>query len=508
MEFVPAPFFFFNGCPSILVFDDAVKPVKPLRWENIMVTFGISDLFMMATPSINHRIASSQLIGLTISRHGYHSRIGSFHSLMPRMDPLWAKSLITLLICICIAIESDAQKEIPKDTTTPSVTDILDVGQRIFKIPEDTTASISEPSMSLLPVIGYNPSFGGVLGVNIVMGRQKGDPANTGYSVYALGVTYGTKGILTFQARHNVFQPQNQWNFQGNWQFSKYGLIDHGLGTGNTNYCAGQFSVGDYPVALPDSAFPIKYNYVRLFEKAYRKLGTHTYVGAGLSFDLYNKVNDVRLTDSTTTPHHRYSMKHDFNPKKYSANGIILAFQFNNREHPIRSYGGIYFDINLRFDQQWMGSTRNSVQVMYDFRKYWSLSKRNPEHVLAFWHWGSYLMSGELPYLEMPYTGSDTYNRSGRAYTIGYFRGPSYAYFETEYRYPITRNKLISGVLFLNFQTASNDDLQQVYGAWNYGGGAGLRFLFQKKSRSAVCVDFSQGQCGSSGIFFGLNEVF
>lgn len=67
----------------------------------------------------------------------------------------------------------------------------------------------------------------------------------------------------------------------------------------------------------------------------------------------------------------------------YSANGILLAFQFNNREHPIRSYGGIYFDINVRFNQKWMGSTRNSTQVIYDFRKYWSLSKRNPEHVLA-----------------------------------------------------------------------------------------------------------------------------
>lgn len=451
------------------------------------------------------------MMSITFTYHKLRTRLFKFSHLLDTLlktSSSAASGLVSIFLLIVFCpLSIKGQKQITKDTTPP-VTDILDVGQRLFKIPEDTTESISEPSMSLLPVIGYNPSFGGVLGVNIVMGQQKGDPSNTGYSVYAFGVTYGTKGILTFQARHNVFQAENKWNFQGNWQFSKYGLLDHGLGTGNTNYCAGQFSIGDYPVALPDSAFPIKYNYIRLLEKVYRKLGAHTYAGAGLSLDLYNKVNDVKLSDTTTTPHQRYSLKHDFNPTKYSASGILLAFQFNNREHPIRSYGGVYFDINLRLDQQWMGSTRNSVQVMYDFRKYWSLSKRNPEHVLAFWHWGSYLLSGELPYLEMPYTGSDTYNRSGRSYTIGYFRGPSYAYFETEYRYPITRNKLISGVVFLNFQSASNDDLQKVYDGWNYGGGAGLRFLFQKKSRSAVCVDFSQGQCGSSGIFFGLNEVF
>ena len=473
-----------------------------------MVTFGIPDQRMMQAPRIQFNLSPRRLFAMTNSSPLSPSKPGNHSTSIRPSNSYWKRSLITFLTCICFAIASDAQQQILKDTTTPPVTDILDVGQRIFKIAEDTSESISEPSMSLLPVIGYNPSFGGVLGVNIVMGKQKGDPSNTGYSVYAFGVTYGTKGILTFQARHNVFQSQNKWNFQGNWQFSKYGLLDHGLGTGNDVLCAGQFSIGDYPITLPDSVFPIKYNYVRLFEKAYRKLGAHTYAGAGISFDIYDKVNDVLLTDTTITPHQFYSLKHGFNPGKYSANGILLAFQFNNREHPIRSYGGVYFDINLRFDQKWMGSTRNSIQLLYDFRKYWSLSKQNPEHVLAFWHWGSYLLSGELPYLEMPYTGSDTYNRSGRAYTIGYFRGPSYAYFETEYRYPITRNKLISGVVFMNFQTASNDALQSVYEGWNYGGGAGFRFLFQKKSRSAVCVDFSQGQCGSSGIFFGLNEVF
>jgi Omp85 superfamily domain len=418
-----------------------------------------------------------------------------------------AAFLLTLTALLSTPLQ--AQKSTSPDSTVRQEKDLMDVLQQLFNSPEDTSASsISEPSISLLPIIGYNPSFGGVLGVNMVMGKQNGDPANTGYSVYTFGVTYGTKGILTIQSRHNVFKPENKWNFQGNWQFSKFGLIDHGLGTGNTAFCSSEFIVGDYPTTLADSAFPLKYNYVRLLEKAYRKLGAHTYAGLGLSFDMYNKIQDARLTDTTNTPHQRYSLEHNFNPEKYSANGLILAFQFNNREHPIRSYGGIYLDVNLRFDQKWMGSTRNSIQINYDFRKYWSLSKRNPEHVIAIWHWASYLVSGEVPYLELPYTGSDTYNRSGRAYTIGYFRGLSYAYFETEYRYPITRNNLISGVVFVNCQTAANDDFKKVYDGYNLGGGAGLRILFQKKSRSAVCVDFSKGQCGSSGIFFGLNEVF
>ena len=396
----------------------------------------------------------------------------------------------------------------PADTTSTTVVDAMDVLRHVFKTEPKPSPDPTASTVSLLPVIGYNPSFGAVLGINTVMGRQFGDPRTTGYSVYTLGVIYGSKGILTGQVRHNVFKPDNKWNYQGNWQLSKYGLVDYGLGTGNTAACYSGFNINDYPTTTVDSAFAIRYRYLRLFEKAYRLVAPHVYVGAGLSFDLYHDIDDIRLSDTFSTPHYRYSIKHGFDPTHYSANGLLLAFQYNTREHPIRSYGGIYFDLNIRFNQTWIGSTYNSIRLNYDFRKYWSLSDRNPEHVLAIWHWASYAIGGTLPYLEMPSTGSDTYNRSGRAYTIGYFRGPSYAYFETEYRYPILRNKLISGVLFLNAQTAGDDEGHKVYYGWNFGGGVGLRILFQKKSRSAVCVDFSKGDCGSSGIFFGLNEVF
>jgi hypothetical protein len=100
------------------------------------------------------------------------------------------------------------------------------------------------------------------------------------------------------------------------------------------------------------------------------------------------------------------------------------------------------------------------------------------------------------------------YNRSGRAYTIGRFRGPSYAYFESEWRFPITRNKLLSGVAFFNLQTASDDLEKKIFQYWDPGGGAGLRILLQKQSRTTMCLDYARGKYGSSGLFFGLNEAF
>jgi hypothetical protein len=69
-------------------------------------------------------------------------------------------------------------------------------------------------------------------------------------------------------------------------------------------------------------------------------------------------------------------------------------------------------------------------------------------------------------------------------------------------------NRLLSGVCFFNYQTASTDLKTNVFDYWELGLGAGVRILFNKNSRSALCLDFARGNNGASGVFCGLNEVF
>ena len=411
-----------------------------------------------------------------------------------------------LLITVCLFSKLHAQSVTDSSQNEVQPTDLTDVIKHLFNKTVDTLKT--KKSIAILPAIGYNPSMGFFIGAKASAGIQKGDPANTSLSIIGLEAVYSSKGIVTLQARHNIFTTHNKWNLQGHWQLSKYGMIDYGLGTGNRNFKGAGFIINDFSIKNGDSSFPIKYNYVRFTEKIYRKIGPHLYAGGGLSFEIFAKIEDQKVTNTFATPHFRYSARHGFNPKKYAANGFILNLQYNTREHPIRSYGGIYADLSFRFNRELIGSSTNAAQLQYDFRKYWSLSKRNPEHVLALWHWASYKLAGAIPYQALPFTGSDTYNRSGRGYTVGRFKGPNYACFETEYRFPITRNKLISGVCFFSMQTASDDRDKQVFEAWDPGGGAGLRILFQKDSRTAICIDFGKGRYGSSGLFFGLNEIF
>ena len=130
--------------------------------------------------------------------------------------------------------------------------------------------------------------------------------------------------------------------------------------------------------------------------------------------------------------------------------GFLFNVQYITRDNPNRAYKGIYFDAGIRANQTWIGSTKNALQLTTDFRKYFSLSQSSPEFVIAFWNWGSYLLSGSIPYLELPGTGRDGTFRSGRGYTSQYFKGTKFNDTELELRFPILSNKFISGVIFGN----------------------------------------------------------
>lgn len=388
--------------------------------------------------------------------------------------------------------------------------DVGDIWRSIFKNKTEQQKRPKKTDMAILPTVSYSPSFGLLLGGSIDAGTTFGKKQKTIYSTFGLSASVTTKGDVSATIRHNVFTPANRWNLQGNWQITNMGIVDYGIGTGSggPGYQSKGIALNALPTKNSDSSFPIRYNLLRIFEKIYRQAGENFFIGGGLSFDMFWNILDERHGEGFSTPHSRYSDRNGFDTMKYSANGFLFALQYNRREHPVRSFGGFYADVNILFNQKWLGSSKNSTSLMYDLRKYFSLSKKNPENVIAFWHWASYKLGGSIPYLEMPGTAHDTYGRSGRGYTFGRFKGPSFAYFETEWRFPITRNKLISGVCFYNLQTASDDGKKKVFEYWEMGGGIGLRILFVKANRTNLCVDFAQGNYNSKGLFFGTTEVF
>src|SRR5829696_1707365 len=231
--------------------------------------------------------------------------------------------ITALLLSFTIAV--NAQDFVPPDSVAAHVVDAQDVLRKLFGKKPDTASAKKEQSMVLLPSVGYNPSFGFVFGAKVAIIRQYGQKETTDLSTFGLEASYSTKGIITAQARHNVFLPGNRWSLDGNWQLSKFLIEDYNIGTGNKDY-----------ITKSDSLFPIRFNHIRFTEKVFRKIGGRWYVGVGVNFNVRYNIDDEKLDSLPSSPHYRYSLRNGFNNKKYSANSLLLAIAYKGREHPTR----------------------------------------------------------------------------------------------------------------------------------------------------------------------------
>ncbi|WP_221269247.1 BamA/TamA family outer membrane protein [Mucilaginibacter sp. X5P1] len=359
--------------------------------------------------------------------------------------------------------------------------------------------------ITVVPNIAANPTIGAQIGIKAVAGKKLGTDPSTLLSVGATSASITSKGIIYFYLNHNIFTNANKWNFQGSLVVSKTVTPDYGVGIGRD-----LSTTNDLAKILEDpthKVYTIHSYFFQVREKAYKEVSKGLFLGAGLSFDVRK---DIQNKDSTghSTPSGVYNTQHGLPQDHYSADGFLFNVEYTTRDNPNRAYKGIYFDAGFRINQTWIGSTKNAVQFTTDIRKYVSLSEENPETVLAFWNWGSYLLSGTIPYLELPGTARDGTFRSGRGYTTQYFKGTEFNDTEAEFRFPILANKFISGVAFGNLQTGNDEQGTKIFQVFQPGYGAGLRVLFNKATRTNLALDYAFGRFGNKGFFLNLNEAF
>ena len=383
--------------------------------------------------------------------------------------------------------------------------DFGDLGRNLLHPHRSADTLKKRSGITIVPNIAANPTIGEQLGIKAVAGRKLGNDPNTFLSVAATSASITSKGIIFFYINHNIFTPGNKWNFQGNIVASKTVTPDYGLGIGR-DISGG--STNDNTLADPNhKVYSIHSMYYDLREKAYKEVAKDLFFGAGLDFAIRRNITN-KDTVNNATPSSVYNNQHGFPQNHYASDGFLFDAEYITRDNPNRAYKGIYADLGLRVNQTWIGSTKNAVQLNSDFRKYFSLSATNPEEVLAFWNWGSYLISGNIPYLELPGTARDGTFRSGRGYTTQYFKGTQFNDTEAEFRFPILANKFISGVTFVSAQTGNDEHGTKLFQVFQPGYGAGLRVLFNKATRTNLALDYAFGKFGNKGFFLNLNEAF
>jgi hypothetical protein len=148
----------------------------------------------------------------------------------------------------------------------------------------------------------------------------------------------------------------------------------------------------------------------------------------------------------------------------------------------------------------------NYWSLTIDLRRYFKPFV-NSDNILALWSYNWFTFNGNVPYLNLPSRAWDAYSNMGRGYIQSRFRGKNLLYVETEYRFSITRNGFLGGVVFANAQSVTDwpsNKFQTIYPAV----GTGIRIKINKHSNTNVCIDYAFGLNGSNGLFINLGEVF
>jgi outer membrane protein assembly factor BamA len=343
--------------------------------------------------------------------------------------------------------------------------------------------------------VGYKPSTGIAIGAMGNLARYLGDPKRTTISSAVIGLSYSTKQQTSFTVRFGASGRDNRWRLSGDNRFQWTSQDSYGLGTSTA----------------PADSVNTKFTYIRVYDIAWFELAEKVHGGAGFHYSSHTNVRpgvdgDPAWEDSA---YMTYSKENGFDPDGQSSVGFSLNLMLDTRDSPINASRGWLASVSYRpFIRNFLGGDSRWQQAFFDVRSFFSLTKDSRQR-LAVWVYGDTVGSGTAPYFDLPSLGMDTYGRSGRAYTEGRFRGEKLMYGELEYRATLTRNGLVGMVAFVNTTTASNEQTgEKLFDDVGMGGGLGLRVLFNKRSKTNVCIDYAWGRQGSKGLYFALQEAF
>ena len=386
--------------------------------------------------------------------------------------------------------------------------------------PDSTKTEEKQKNLSIipLPAIAYNPTSGLMIGVAPGANWFMGDASNTSISSGLGTVIYTTNKQWILTAKTNVFLSGDQWNLLGDIRYFITSQPTYGLGTGpNSNKVASSgIELEDGTFSKPiETSQMMEFNFFRFHETVLRRhQSTRFFYGLGYHLDIHTKIEDNLLDESSDPPvytsHFLYQKNNGMALDKYTTSGVSFNLLYDSRDNSINPYSGRYAFVNLRVNPTFLGSDKSSSILWLEYRDYIHFDEQRPRHLLGFWTYGWFVTSGKVPYLDLPSVGWDQFGRSGRAYTQGRFRGEDLWYGETEYRFPLQKNKeTFGGVVFANVTSASNrgNDVP-LFNYLNYAAGAGVRIMINKKSRANLNLDYAIGQYGHHGFYFGLNEVF
>ena len=339
-------------------------------------------------------------------------------------------------------------------------------------------------NFSASPILEYTLSTGLTVGIAASGAFYTSVKNQTNISSLLGAVKYTEKKQFLLPIQTSLWTPGNKYNFLGDWRYLNFPQDTYGIGS----------------LTATTDKYIIAYKYLRFYEFILKNISKNFYLGMGYQLDHHWGIKEIGVLPGRITDYKLYG----FNQNSTSS-GVSFNVVHDSRKNSINPEGGsVYGNVQFLQNSRLLGSQSNWNSLLIDLRKYFKIGQKN---VLGFWFYSVLTLSGNPPYLDLPGAGSDMYNNSGRGYEQGRFIGKKYIDLEAEFRFGITNNGLIGGIIFCNAGSVSELRTNKFESIFS-GVGAGLRIKLNKFSNTNTCLDFGFGRNKSKGFFGNLGEVF
>jgi len=398
--------------------------------------------------------------------------------------------ILALLALTTFAARAQAPATAPADSLPHPTQDIGDLVRRVLPrrrprhVP-DSVRLLKPSSLVVLPAVAYTLEARLLATLTASYTFER---AAANLSVLSTTLTYTQNRQIILALNGPLWTAHNRSLWLADYRLLHYPQQTYGLGS-NAN---------------ADAAIAMNYNFLRVHQSYYHRVGPagHLYFGGGYFLDTRWNIATVNGDGQQVYAISGYAPGV---AGRSTSSGLVASVLRDTRDNQLRPAAGeSYLFLALRTNLRALGSDADYRLVQFDTRRY--LRAGRTGNVLAFWLYGDFTLGQAAPYLDLPATGWDTYSVTGRGYIQGRFRGTSLVYGEAEYRFNLTRSRVLGGVVFANGQTARHPATG--YGRVAPAVGTGIRLCLSKKSSSYLAVDYAFGIQGSQGVFFNLGDVF
>jgi hypothetical protein len=226
------------------------------------------------------------------------------------MKTVWTTIWKARILIFFLSISTVSSAQISKD-----LGDLIKSGS----LSNDVEPEIKKLYLPLLPIMGYTPANGFMLGVGISPGILLDSATHTHISSGLASIQVTSKRQINFNFRHNIYFPHDRLILQGDWRVLLFSQSTFGLGIMEL---PGVFFLNEIaPDADETGEQPMRFTYIRFYETALFRLKGRLYGGLGWALDYHTDIEDERLDLNAPEPfytsHYSYSLLKGFPATHY-----------------------------------------------------------------------------------------------------------------------------------------------------------------------------------------------